>query len=67
MDKTDKDKCAIHNVSVRYFYNGGLTVDSCSKCGSNNINTYTSEWLRMQGMNRKECQNCSHYWLVNAR
>lgn len=67
MDKSDKDKCAIHNVSVRYFYKGECTLDNCANCGGRNIKTYTSDWLRIQGINRKDCQNCNHYWLVNAR
>ena len=67
MDKNDKDKCAIHGVSVRYFYNGMPVNDFCDKCSSQNISTYTSDWLRLEKMNRKECQNCGHHWLVNAR
>lgn len=57
---------SLGDVSVRYFYNGQAPFETCSKCGSSNINTYTSDWLRMEKMNRKECQNCAHHWLVNA-
>lgn len=64
-EKNDK-ALNIGGVSVRYFYNGKCTIDSCGKCGGNNIETYTSDWLRMEKMNRKECVNCRHHWLVNA-
>lgn len=62
-----QDNSSLGDVSVRYFYNGQATFETCSKCGSSNINTYTSDWLRMENMNRKECQDCPHRWLVNAR
>lgn len=67
LKKENKQAFAIHNVSVRYFYNGMPVNDCCDKCSSQNINTYTSDWLRIEKMNRKECQNCGHHWLVNAR
>lgn len=66
LNKAQTEPCTIHNVSVRYFYNGICTIDSCNKCGSNDIKTCTSDWLRMEKMNRKECNNCNHHWLVNA-
>ena len=59
--------CTIQNVGVRYFYKGMLVNDSCSKCNSQNINTYTSDWLRMEKMNRKECMSCGNHWLINVR
>lgn len=52
--------------SFRYFYKGDTVLESCVKCNSININTYTSEFLRMEGMNRKECKNCKHNWFVNT-
>ena len=63
----EQGNSSLGGVSVRYFYKGEVLIETCSKCGSSNINTYTSDWLRMERMNRKECQNCNHHWLVNAR
>jgi hypothetical protein len=67
-----KNYDSLDNVSVSYFITKKadkekkINKEICPKCFDGEIETYTSEYLRIQKMNKKSCKKCNYTWMVNS-